>query len=182
MRQLIARPGPDEYLPYYGTYVNAVPDGDVLEALSLQGHETFELLSTIPEQQATYRYAPGKWSIKDVVQHIADAERVFAYRLLRFARGDASPLASFDENAYAAAAEADRRHLGELAAELRDVRRATVRLVSGLDETTIGRRGIASNAEVSVRALVWIIAGHELHHLRVLRERYLPALDLTEVA
>jgi uncharacterized damage-inducible protein DinB len=176
MQAILSRPGTSEFAPYYGTYVNAMPDGDVVAALADQGEETFALLSALSEGDASFRYAPGKWTIRDLVQHLADSERVFAYRALRFARGDETPLPGFDQEPYAQAAKADRRPIGELAAELRDIRRTTLALVRSFDEEMLARSGVASGNLMSVRALVWVIAGHERHHLKVLRERYLSAL------
>jgi hypothetical protein len=168
-----ARPAADEYAPYYGRYIAQVPDGDLLATLTRQGAETAALLRAIPEQRGSHRYAPDKWSIKDVVLHIADAERVFAYRALSFARRDPTPLPSFDENAWAPRAGADRRQLANLVTELELVRAATLGLLRGLDDEQVGQRGTASGKEVTTRALAWIIAGHERHHVAILRERYL---------
>ena len=175
MQATMTRPDSTEFAPYYGTYVNAMPDGDVLAALERQGEETFALLSALSEEQGGFRYAPGKWTIRDLVQHLCDSERVFAYRALRFARGDTTPLPGFEQNSYAEAASADRRPLRELAAELRDIRRTTLALARTFDDEALARSGMASGAVMSVRALVWVIAGHERHHLAVLRERYLSA-------
>ena len=169
----IGRPGESEYAPYYGRYIEQVPAGDLLETLAAQGRDTQALLGPIPDDQALHRYAPGKWSIKEVVGHIADAERVFAYRALTFARGDQSSLPSFDENAWTPAGDFDARPLGELARELDAVRRATIALFSGFHPDWLVRTGTASGKSVSVRALAYIVAGHERHHVKILRERYL---------
>lgn len=174
--QAMSRPAATEFAPYYGTYVNAMPDGDVVQALASQGEETFGVLSALSDEQGGFRYAPEKWTIRDLVQHLCDSERIFTYRALRFARGDGAPLPGFEQNAYAVAAHADRRPLRDLAAELRDIRRTTLALVRSFDGEMLGRSGMASGSPMSVRALVWVIAGHERHHLRVLRERYLTAL------
>jgi hypothetical protein len=173
MTTQLSRPDAGEYAPFYAGYVAEMPDGDLLAALERQGEETFSLFSALPEERGGHRYAPGKWTVKDVAGHLADAERVFSYRALRFGRGDATALASFDENAYVRAAGAESRPLVELAAELHDVRRATVALFRGFPPEAVTRRGVASGAEMSVRALAWVIAGHERHHVRVLHERYL---------
>jgi hypothetical protein len=176
MQAMLSRPSQSEFAPYYGTYVDAMPDGDVVAALEKQGEETFALFSGLSEKDGAYRYAPDKWTIRDLVQHLSDSERVFAYRALRFARGDETPLPGFDQNPWAVAARADRRPLRGMAEELRDIRRTTLALVRSFDGDMLGRSGVASGNLVSVRALVWVIAGHERHHLTVLRERYLPAL------
>ena len=169
----IARPSTDEFAPYYGTYVNAVTGGDALAALVSQREGSERFLRGIPEARAGYRYAPEKWSIREVVGHVSDAERIFCYRMLRIGRGDETPLSSFDENAYVPTGGFDRRPLADVAAELAAVRDATLALARNLDETALLRVGTASGKRVSARALAWIIAGHEAHHIRVLRERYL---------
>ena len=169
----IARPGSDEYVPYYQKYVALVPDGDLVAALGAQIGETLSLLRSIPEERASYRYAPGKWSVKEVVGHMSDVERIMTYRAVRIARGDATPLPGFDENAYVLAANFEARPLAWLAHEFREVRRATVALLETLDPDAAARRGSANNNEISARALAYIIAGHERHHVGLLRERYL---------
>lgn len=174
-RATIERPGDDEYAPFYAGYIRGVPDGDLLATLRDQLAETESLLRQIGESRGDYRYEPGKWSVKEVVLHVADAERIFAYRALRFARGDATPLPGFEQNDYVPVSRADDRTLAELAAELRSVRAATITLFDGLPADALARRGRANNVEVSVRALAWIIAGHERHHARIIRERYVAA-------
>ena len=167
-----ARPGASEYAPYYEKYVSMI-EGDVLETLERQGAETAALLGGVSEDAAASRYEPGKWSVKELVGHMIDGERIFAYRALRFARGDRTPLEGFDQDPYVAAANSDARTLRSLAEEFGHVRAATLALLRSLDPEAWARRGTASDAEVSVRALAYIIAGHEAHHVRVLRERYL---------
>ena len=173
---MIPRPDASEYLAYYGRYIDQVPDGDLLQTLRTQLDQTLALVRGVDESSGGHRYAPGKWSIRGVLAHVIDAERIFAYRALRIARGDATPLASFDENAYAEAANADARTLADLAEELEHVRLGNLALLRSLDDEALARRGTASGAEVSVRALAWIIAGHERHHVALLRERYLPGV------
>lgn len=168
----LPRPAADEFAPFYGTYVSKVPEGDVARYLETQLRETRSLLATIPEGRGNHRYAEGKWSIKEVIGHMCDAERIFAYRVLRFARADQTPLSSFDENTYAVAGQFDKRTMASLVDEFAQVRDATLALVRTLDEAAGARRGTASGKEVSVRALVYIIAGHVTHHVGVLRERY----------
>jgi uncharacterized damage-inducible protein DinB len=170
---IVSRPGPDEYAPYYGTYVDKVPGTDALARLVAQRSSTAGQLAAIPEGMASYRYAPGKWSLREVVGHLADAERIFAYRLLRIARGDATPLASFDENVYVPEGRFERRPLTEVAAEFAAVRESTLALIRGLDEELLARMGVASTKPVSARALAYIIAGHEIHHMGVIDARYL---------
>ena len=166
------RPAADEFAPYYGTYITKVPDGDVVRTLHGQIAQTLEYLRAIPESRGGHRYAPGKWSIREVVGHLADAERIFAYRALRFARGDSTPLASFDENAYVTNARLDERPLASLIDEYEAVRGATVAMFDGLFPDEWIRAGEASGKRMSVRALAWVVAGHELHHVEVLRTRY----------
>jgi hypothetical protein len=167
------RPGADEYSPFYAGYVAEVPEGDTLDLLRHQTDETLAVLRRLPAPRWRHRYAPGKWSVAEVLGHITDAERIFAYRALRIARGDQTPLASFDENAYVPAAGFDERAPAGLLTEYVAVREATVALFRGLPAGAGARRGVASGAAISVRALLYIIAGHERHHLRVLHERYL---------
>lgn len=172
MTAAVTRPDASEYAPYYGTYVGKVPEGDLLHILEHQHRDTQALLSGLSEAKALHRYAPGKWSVKEVVGHLTDAERVFSYRALRFARGDAKPLQGFDENAWVPAGKFDARPLADLAAEFAAVRRATIALFKSLDAAALERRGVASDNAVSVRALAYIIAGHERHHVSILHERY----------
>lgn len=167
------RPEASEYAPFYGTYVGHVPGGDIVERLSTQHEATMTLLRSISDDAAGSRYAPGKWSVREVVGHMVDAERIFTYRALRFARADETPLAAFDENSYVANASFDDRPLASLADEFEAVRRATVLLFAGMNATEWMRRGVASKNEISVRALAWVTAGHELHHVGILRTRYL---------
>lgn len=170
---IIAQPKPDEYAPFYARYLDAVPDGDLLRLLEEGAEEVLELLRAFGEERGGYRYAPGKWSVKEVIGHVADTERVFAYRALRFARGDTTPLPGFEQNQYVAVAGFDRRALADLAEEFTDVRKATVKLLAGLDAPALRRGGMASGHPMTVRAAAWIIAGHEQHHAQLLRERYL---------
>jgi len=169
----ISRPVAADYPPYFATYIDKVPAGDVLEILKSQIDETIKTLSKVKESDAGYRYAPGKWNIREVVRHIADTERVFIYRAVCFARGETQPLPGFDENVYAANSEADTRTLVEHLEELRTQRAATVSFLAGVSPEALMRRGTANNREYVMRAIPFIIAGHERHHLGVLRERYL---------
>lgn len=168
----IDRPAHDEYSQPFARYVERVPDGALVAQLERQASDTASVLGALSEERAAHRYAPGKWSVKEIVGHLADAERVFSYRLLRFARKDPTPLPGFDENPYVEAAEFDRRTLADLLAELAAVRDATLRLLRGLPADASARRGVASGGTLSVRALAYVIAGHELHHREVLKTRY----------
>lgn len=171
----INRPEATEYAPYYGKYVSLVTGDDVLAALSDQLSGTLALLRSVPESQAAFRYAAGKWSIKQLVGHMIDTERIFAYRALRFARNDETPLPGFEQDGYILNASFDACSLDDLAAEFESVRRATLFLFKHLDGEAWTRVGVASESGVSVRALAYIIAGHELHHVGILRDRYLSA-------
>lgn len=173
---MLDRPTPRDYAPYYAGYVSLVPAGDLLSILESQASETAQLLrSPAARERADLRYAPDKWTVKEVLGHVIDAERVFSYRALRFSRGDATPLPGFDEKLYTPAGEFGGRALEDLVDEFLLVRRATLALLRNLPAGGWQRRGVASNAEVSVLGLAYIIAGHELHHRGVLQTRYLAA-------
>jgi uncharacterized damage-inducible protein DinB len=167
------RPVTGEFLPYYGTYIDRVPQGDVVETLGRQLPGTLALIRSIPESEGDKRYAPGKWSIREVIGHVIDAERIFVYRALRFSRSDSTPVPGFDENSYSANGPYSNVSLADLADELEHVRRATIQFFSHLDDETLSRRGSANGTDISVRALAFIMAGHEIHHVGVLRDRYL---------
>jgi hypothetical protein len=170
--RIVGRPEPDEIPSHYVGYINHVPETDPVIACASQLEETASLLRGLSETDALYRYGRGKWSIKEVVGHLADTERIMSYRALRIARGDATPLASFDENAYVPVAKFDGRSLADLVGELRTVRAATLALLRTFDAEAWRRRGTASGKPVSVRALGFMIPGHERHHVEVLRTRY----------
>ena len=169
----IARPSTNEYSPHHSEYVRQVPDGDVLATLERQGKETVALLRSLGEEKSLHRYAAGKWSIRGVVGHVIDAERVFTYRALTFARGDQNPLPGFEENEWAATSNADARTLAALIDEFVAVRAATVTLFRGFGEAEFARQGTASGHRVTPRGLLYVVAGHERHHVRILHERYL---------
>jgi uncharacterized damage-inducible protein DinB len=171
------RPQKGDYALFYEKYVALVPSGDFLEILQEQHREFTRLLRPLTEPQAEFRYATGKWSVKEVVGHVSDAERIFSYRLLRIARGDQTPLARFEENSYVQQANFSARKLADLLQEFSAVREATVSLIRSLDDAAWQRRGVASEKEVSALALAFIIAGHERHHRMILEERYMPALS-----
>lgn len=167
------RPQPDEHSPYYSKYIALVPNDDLTIAAHLadQHHETVDALRKA-KAKGDYAYGSDKWTVKEVVGHMCDAERIFAYRALRFARGDSTELPGFDENAYVPNSNAKARSMDDLLEELWSVRAATLSLAKQLPESALSRRGSANGTPVSVRALLYIIAGHERHHLGVLRERY----------
>jgi hypothetical protein len=167
------RPLPTEYPPYYSGYIARVPAGDILQRLRSQLHDALALLTAMPDAKAAYRYAPGKWSVKEVVGHVIDTERIFAYRALAIARGETGPLPGFDENAYVAGAGFDGRSLRSLAEEWSHLRAANVTLFESVAPQAWDHRGTANNRAITARAIPYIIAGHERHHVAVLRERYL---------
>jgi uncharacterized damage-inducible protein DinB len=167
------RPEPSEHAPYFKRYIDLVPETDIVAALKKQGDETQQLIASLGEERAAYRYAPGKWSIKGVLGHIADSEKIFGYRLLAIARGEKSSLPGFDENEYANNAHFDDWPLRDLAESLSLVRRANVLTVRNLSADDWNRRGIANQNETTALALAFTLVGHERHHLNVLRERYL---------
>jgi uncharacterized damage-inducible protein DinB len=172
---IIQRPAADEYPALFERYVGRVPEGDVVDTLRRQFGETAALLAGLSDEQAGFRYAPGKWSIKQVAGHMADTERIFLYRALCFARGEAAPLPGFDEDAYVAAADFHDRRLAGLVNELRATREGTLAFFENVAPSALDRRGLANNREYSVRAVASLIAGHERHHVAILRERYLAA-------
>lgn len=167
----ITRPQPTEFAPFYAGYIGKVPDSGPI-ALMQEQIAALERLKTLPEDKGNYAYADGKWTVKEVIGHLADAERVFSYRLTRIARGDQTPLAGFDESTWAKTAPHGRRAVADVIDEMIAVRRATLALMGSLDETSIGNTGVANNNPVSARAICWIMAGHTRHHLDILGERY----------
>jgi uncharacterized damage-inducible protein DinB len=171
------RPAAGEYATFYATYVDQVPDRPVLELLRREPARLEGLLAGLSPQAEQFAYAAGKWSIREVVGHVIDSERVFSFRALHMARADPAPLPGMDQEIWAAAANAGERPLASLLAEFRALRAANVELFSSFDDEALDRRGTASDCEFTVRALVYIIAGHQLHHTRVLAERYLTAQE-----
>ena len=173
MTMALSPPGPDEFAPSYGVYVaRAAGMSAPVDELIAQRARLLNLLSPLSEEQAGFRYAADKWSIKELVGHITDTERIFSYRMLRIGRGDTTALPGFEQNDYVRAAMFNRRPFGELLDEWAAVRDATTALAAGMPDEAWTRRGTASNAAVTARALLYIILGHVEHHLNVLRERY----------
>ncbi len=166
------RPQDGTFGEYYRKYIDLVPDGDLRRLLPVIFDANFRAMRTITPEQERHRYAPGKWSIREVVGHMADTERVFSYRALRVARGDTTPLPSFDENLFVREAQYDDIPLEQILGELMAVHASTILLFENMSDHVFGREGIASGHPISVRALAYIIAGHELHHMNILRERY----------
>lgn len=178
MAHRIARPGSQHYASFYAGYLARVGDDeDVLALLDDELEPTLAMFRELREDQLTFRYAPGKWSVKQLLGHLVDSERVFQYRALRFARADRTPLPGFEENDYAVTGDFDARPIAGLLAEFEAVRRSTLALFAGLTPAMFERVGVANGNEMSVGALAWIMVGHQRHHLVVLRERYLPHFD-----
>jgi hypothetical protein len=166
------KPAPTEYAEYYGKYVSLLPETDIVGTLQTQGAATVALLRGLTEAQGEYAYAEGKWSIKQLLGHINDGERVFAYRALCFARGDVTPLPGFEQDDYVATGAHNALSLSALTDEFEAIRRSTILLFRNLPDEAWTRQGIASDNPVSVRALAYIMAGHERHHVAILREKY----------
>ncbi len=170
---MIGRPAPSEYAPYYESYVAAVPQGEVLDLLARGIEDTMNLLGDLDERRALHRYAKGKWSIKEIIGHLSDTERIFAYRALRFARADLTSLPGYEQDRYVEHGCFDARSVSELLGEFRAVRTASVALFRGMSPEMFPRKGTASGFEFTVRAVPYILAGHEGHHVTVIKERYL---------
>ncbi|UCC71511.1 MAG: DinB family protein [Gemmatimonadota bacterium] len=167
------RPDPSEYFEYYGRYVDLVPDGDIIAILAEEMLRTLDVLAAVPPDLADYRYAPEKWTVKEVIGHVIDAERVFGYRALHFARRDPASLPSMEENEWARASNAAARSMESLAKEYALVRESHIALLKGFDEEMSTLKGTASGYEFSVRTFPYLMAGHEIHHRGVLLDRYL---------
>lgn len=169
----LPRPSPGDAAPYYFKYIELVPPGDVLAILSAGVSDTRRALAGLEPERETFRYAPGKWSIRELIGHIVDAERVFGYRAFHIGRGDAAPLPSMEQDDYVATAGADRRPLADLLDELDLARRSHLRMFEGFDSRAWERLGTAADVPFRARAFPFILAGHEIHHRRILAERYL---------
>jgi uncharacterized damage-inducible protein DinB len=170
------RPEQNEYAPFYARYIALVPGDDVMAALEAQRLHMLQMLSARSEREGNFRYAPDKWSVKEIVGHMSDTERVFTYRAMRIARGDKTPLPGFEQDDYVKNSNFGERRLADLAEEFAAVRSGSIALFRSLSEAAWARRGVASGKEVSVRALAFMVAGHELHHQGILEERYFAAI------
>lgn len=169
------RPASNEHAEHFAGYIGQVPDGDLVQTLERHGKEFVDFLRKIPESRGDFAYGEGKWTIKEVIGHLSDSERVFSYRAMRIGRGDTTALPGFDEKVWVPNSGARGRTLGDLIEEFQTVRAASLTLFKHLLPDAIARRGTASNREITVRAIAWIVAGHAIHHQRILRERYLAA-------
>jgi hypothetical protein len=168
----ISRPEPSEFAPYYERYISLVPGDDILGALDSQRRQMLLLLCDKEDSDGDFRYAPDKWSAKEVLGHVCDTERIFAYRAFRISRGDRTPIEGFEQDDYVRYGPFANGPLAEVIEDYIAVRRATITLLRNLDEVAWTRRGIANKNEVSVRAIAYTLAGHELHHRRILEEKY----------
>ncbi|KAF2513889.1 DinB family protein [Flavobacterium foetidum] len=163
----------NEYSGHFGTYIKQAGDGKLIEELEISLHEFIKFVQNIPLDKFDYRYAEGKWTIKDIIQHVIDTERIFCYRALRFSRNDKTPLPSFEENDYADNTDSNSRSIQELLTEFSAVRHSTLLFYKSLSEEQLKRLGTASNNQISVRALGFVMIGHVKHHQKVFEERYL---------
>jgi len=167
------RPNQNEYPRFYATYVNTVPDVEILSQMEQQSAEGLAFYQNIPSDQWDKGYAPGKWTLKELLVHMIDTERIFAYRAMRISRGDKTPLPGFEQDGYVVQSNANERNTADIIEEFNTLRQSTLCLFKSFSEEMIGRTGTASNGTISVRAQMYIIAGHELHHLNIIKERYL---------
>lgn len=170
------RPEPGEHAEYYGTYISKVPGNDLLQVLESERLQMLQLFAGRTERDGNFRYAPGKWTVKEILGHINDAERIFTYRALRIGRGDTTPLASFEQDDFVKNGSFAARKLADLAEEFGAVRSASLALFRSFAEDVWSKRGVASQKEVTARALGFITAGHQIHHRMILEERYFPAI------
>jgi uncharacterized damage-inducible protein DinB len=171
------RPEQQDYAAPFHTYIRLVPDGDLIEILSQQLAETRTLLASIPEDSGGFRYAEGKWSLRQVVGHVVDSERIFAYRALRIGRNDPTPLAGFDQDVLAASSPFDEIPLRDILHEFEAVRTASIFLLRGMQPEAWNRLGTSDGKPLTMRAIAFVIAGHELHHRDIIRTRYLPGIS-----
>lgn len=170
---MITKPAENQYPDYYQKYTNIVPDGDILEILKSNKEKIISLLSGLTDKQAEYRYAEGKWSIKELLGHLTDTERIFAYRALRMARNDKTNIPQYDHDAYVAEAKFDNQKIADIIEHYNTVRQASISLFKSFDEDVWERIGSSGGKEFIVKCFPFIIAGHELHHLGIIKERYL---------
>jgi len=174
----LPRPAAGEHAEYYGRYIETVPEGDILDTLRDQLGATLALLQRVPESQEGFRYADGKWSVREVVAHLIDTERLFAFRALAMSRADGVDLPGMDQDEWVRASAAEARELGDMCQEWAALRRANIHMFAALDADAGTRRGRASGFDFTVRSFPWIIAGHELWHRAILEREYLPRMGV----
>ena len=167
------RPETDEYDPYYNTYISRIAGDDVIPVLDAQPGELRLMFSAMPEEKGTFAYADGKWTVKELLSHLIDGERIFAYRILRISRGDETPIEGFEQEGYIENSNANNRSFAELLEEFELQRLSNTLMLNNLTDAASRRMGTASEKAISVRALAFIMAGHVTHHVRILKERYL---------
>lgn len=167
------RPEIEEFPEYTRGYINLVPEGDIIEILTNQLNDTYQILSNITVNQANFRYAEGKWALSEVLGHLTDTERIMAYRILRIARGDVNPLIGFNENEFVKEACFHLRPMAELLEDYQNVRRSTISMLKGLPKISLQRKSKANGYDVTVETIAYMIAGHELHHKKIMEEKYL---------
>ncbi|MEH7247322.1 DinB family protein [Neobacillus niacini] len=170
---MLKRPVENEYPEYYLPYINLVPQGDLLQILQENLQEVVNLFEGISEEKAYYRYAPGKWSVKELLGHITDTERIMCYRLLRVGRGDQTPLAGFNENDYVQGSQTNNLSMEAILEDFKAVRNATISLIRNLPAAAWANKGNANGLEITTRAIAYIIAGHQIHHCKIVEDRYL---------
>ena len=170
----IAKPKAGEYPAYQEKYISLVKSENIFEELYSEHIETMELVTSVDEETLQFRYAEGKWNIREIVQHMIDCERIYNYRALRFSRNDATVLSGFDENIFVANSNASKRDINDMVRELSVVRAATVELFKSFTDEMFDRKGTANNHEITVRAILYATLGHEIHHRNVIDEKYLP--------
>ena len=173
MKTTWKRPDPSILTPYQKSYVDLVPNGSLPTIMDQNGRDTVAFLKALPAEKNKYRYAPGKWSIAELVQHIIDTERIFAYRMLCIARGEHAPLPGFEENDYARESGADQRNFSDIVDEFTAVRNATTSLLKSFSDSRLDKKGTSNGKPAYVRSLAFMVAGHEIHHINIIKERYL---------
>jgi hypothetical protein len=169
----MSRPQPAEYDPYYQKYVSLVPEEDIVPALENQINDLKTMFDGVPDEKGTFAYADGKWTVKEILSHLIDGERMFAYRVFRIARGDKTPIEGFEQDGYIENSHANLRPIAELFQEFALLRKANVMFFRNLEDVDWVRTGTANSVEISVRSLAWIMVGHVRHHIDILRARYL---------
>lgn len=169
----ILKPEPGTYPEYLNNYIKLIPTGNIMELMLTKHYETIDLITSIDEETQHYRYAEAKWNIKEIIQHLIDCERIFAYRALSIARGEQQSLPGFDENSYVANSHATRRNMNDLAREFSVLRASTIELFKSFSNTELDNKGTANGKSVTVRAILFAILGHEIHHMNIIDERYI---------
>ena len=169
---VITRPVQGDFASHFEGYISQVPEADIISVLRAQGGELTELVKRIPEERGGFRYGPDKWTIREVLGHLADTERVMSYRATCLARGEQNELPGFDENEYVRTANFDQWTLADLAAQFESLRKANISMLEHLDSEAWKRRGIVNRNMITVPAIAWVMAGHVRHHVRILKERY----------